>query len=148
MPRRGYQAIARTATLVAVLHLVASCAMHETSPREKATQNLKAMRIAAAAMPDAPRAAKVARAIDGLERELVSLRDLIEAFRRDVGALNAKPDATRAELEGVMDAFDTQRKNIRMRVLGWHAEMIAATTPAEWKSLAPLERAALLATEH
>jgi hypothetical protein len=74
---------------------------------------------------------------------LLSFRAVRDRFQSDVLALNARPDVTRPELEARIAQFDKQRVAIRTRVFELHSELIAATTPKEWKGLFPYERAVL-----
>jgi len=94
---------------------------------------------------DPVRAARVSEAVRGLDTDLTDFRREFTTMRDDLRAANARTDVTRAELEQLIDGYDTRRKALRTRVLARHAEMIAATTADEWSALAKHERKALSA---
>jgi hypothetical protein len=96
-------------------------------------------------VPDPQRQQRLQDAITGLDGDLGSFESALEGMRSELRAVNARPDATRAEIERVLDDFDAKRKTIRERVLQHHFAMIAATTDDEWHQLSHYERDALSA---
>jgi hypothetical protein len=96
-----------------------------------------------AKVPESQRAARLNKSITALGQELVSFRSVRDRFESDLLALNARPDVTRPELEARIGQFEKERVAIRTRVFELHSELIAATTPEEWKGLFPYERAVL-----
>jgi hypothetical protein len=121
----------------------------QITPHEELMASLEEMHEAVAQhVPDAQRAARLNSAVDGLGTELISFQKLLETAEADAKKLSARPDATRPEFESLLERFDTRRKAIRARLIDWHFQMIDASTPEEWKKLAPHERAALNAAEH
>jgi hypothetical protein len=124
--------------------LCAACASHPLPPEELAKANLEAMREAVAIeVPDASRAARLNQAIDGMDDQMREFAAAAHAFQENVRALNARPDATRAEFDTLVERFDTQRSTARKRLLELHFDLIAATTDEEWKRLSPYEKAVL-----
>ena len=131
-------------TLLIAMLLCAACASHHLPPKELLQANLEAMQEAVTAkVPDTQRAARLNKSINDLGQQLLSFRAVRDRFQSDVLALNARPDVIRGELEARIAQFDKQRVAIRTRVFELHSELIAATTPEEWKGLFPYERAVL-----
>jgi predicted nucleic acid-binding Zn-ribbon protein len=126
----------------AVLLLSAACASrHHLPPQADLRAQIEAMREAVAEkVPDAQRAARLEKAIDGYEMQLLSFGTALDAFRAKVQMLNSRHDATRPEFDTLVNGFDRERIAVRTRLLELHQEMIAATTDAEWKELAKRER--------
>jgi hypothetical protein len=132
----------RTSALASLL--CAACASHHLPPKELLEANLEAMQEAVTVkVPDTQRAARLNEAITNLGQRLLSFRTVRDRFQSDLLALNARPDVMRTELEARIGDFDKERMAIRARVFELHSELIAATTPEEWKSLFPYERAVL-----
>ena len=126
------------------LLMCSACASHHQPPKEILEANLEAMQEAVSAkVPDTQRATRLNKSIVDLGQQLLSFRAVRDRFQSDALTLNARPDVTRAELEARIGQFDKQRLAIRARVLELHSELIAATTPEEWKGLFPYERAVL-----
>jgi hypothetical protein len=124
--------------------MCAACASHHLPPKELLEANLEAMQDAVTAkVPDTQRAARLNQSITDLGQQLLSFRGIRDRFQSDLLALNARPDATRTELESRIGQFEKERMAIRARVFELHSELIAATTPEEWKRLFPYERAVL-----
>jgi hypothetical protein len=92
---------------------------------------------------DAQRAARLNKSINDLGQQLLSFQVLRERFQFDALTLNARPDVTRTELEARLSQFDRERTALRASVVDLHSELIASTTPEEWKKLFPYERAVL-----
>jgi hypothetical protein len=110
--------------------------------------NLKAMQAAVSAhVADAQRAARLNKVVDALREQLLSFDAVHNTFQSNIVALNARPDATRAEFETLIEQFNEQRVTCRKRVIDLHLEMVAATTVEEWKRLHRYERK-LLAESH
>jgi Spy/CpxP family protein refolding chaperone len=129
--------------------LCAGCKSHQLPPREQVKAHLEAMHEAVGSqVPDEQRAERLNKAIDALGAQLLSFEALLNTLHTDVQALNARPHATRAEFETLLEQFNRQRVTTRTRVAELHFEMIAATTAKEWQGLARYERAALTASEH
>jgi hypothetical protein len=137
----------RTHWLAAVL-ILAGCASHHLPPQELLAANLEAMQLAVPTkVPDAQRAARVNKAIDGLGQQLRAFEAVHSAFQSNFLALNSRPDATRAEFDTLVEQFDKQRVAFGTSMYALHAEMISATTPEEWKGLSGYERAVLTGLE-
>jgi hypothetical protein len=96
---------------------------------------------------DPQRAARVNKAIDDLRGQLLSFDAVHRTYQSNVVALNARPDATRAEFETLAENFGKERIAFRNRVFELHAEMIKATTAGEWKGLYPYERSILAVSQ-
>ena len=60
-------------------------------------------------VPDAQRAARTLKAIDGLEADLRELRDSVEALARNLRELNARPDASRGEFDALLARFEARQ---------------------------------------
>lgn len=126
------------------LLMCGACASHHLPPKEILEANLEAMQEAVSAkVPDPQRAARLNQSILNLRQQLLSFRAVRDRFQSDLQTLNARPDVTRTELEARIGQFDKERVAIRARVLELHSELIAGTTPEEWKGLFPYERAVL-----
>lgn len=126
------------------LLMCSACASHHQPPKEILEANLEAMQEAVSAkVPDTQRATRLNKSIVDLGQQLLSFRAVRDRFQSDLLTLNARPDATRTEFEARIGQFDKERVAIRARVLALHSELIAATTPEEWKRLFPYERAVL-----
>ena len=133
-----------SAWVVALLTCVACASRHELPPKAELQAQIESMREAVAEkVRDAPRAARLTKAIDGYETELLSFGTAFKTFRVKLLTLNSRPDATRAEFDALADAFARERIATRTRLIKLHLEMIAATTGDEWKGLAKHERAVL-----
>jgi hypothetical protein len=129
-------------TPVIAILLCGACASHHLPPKEILEANLEAMQEAVnARVADTRRAARLNKSINDLGQQLLSFRAVRDRFQSDVLALNARPDVTRPELEARIAQFDQQRVAIRTRVFELHSELVAASTPEEWKGLFPYERA-------
>jgi len=90
---------------------------------------------------DAGRAARVNEAVDGVEVQLLSIQKLVTSFHSEALALNARPDATRADFVTLVQQIDKQRLDARTNLINLHLKMTANTTADEWKELAGYERA-------
>jgi Spy/CpxP family protein refolding chaperone len=99
-----------------------------------------------AQVTDPQRAARVNKTIDDLEEQLLSFDVVHRTYQSNVVALNARPDATRAEFEALAENFGKQRIAFRNRVFELHLKMIEATTAEEWKGLYRYERNILAVT--
>lgn len=146
MGRLLLDAVARTlrVSLAAALMCSACASHHQLPPQAQLKAEIEAMRKAVAeTVPDAQRAARLDKAINGYETELLAFEKQVDTFRSKVEALNSRPDATRAEFDTLVGGSDQQRIATRTRLVELHAEMIAATTAEEWKGLAKYERAVL-----
>jgi hypothetical protein len=95
---------------------------------------------------DPQRAVRVNKAIDDLREQLLSFDGVHRTYQSNVVALNARPDATRAEFDTLAENFGKERIAFRNRVFELHAEMIKATTAEEWKVLYRYERNILAAS--
>ena len=134
----------RTYGLALLMCGACAYASHHLTPKENLEANLERMQEAVSAkVPDTQRAARLNKSIVDLGQQLLSFRAVRDRFQSDVLTLNARPDVTRTELEARIGQFDKERVAIRARVLELHSELIAATTPEEWKGLFPYERAVL-----
>jgi hypothetical protein len=143
---RGVTRVLRTLGFATALNL-AGCAHYHLPPKEMLA-NLEAMQEAVATkVPDAQRAARVNKAIDGLGEQLRPFEAVRTTFQSNFRALNCRPDATRVEFDTLVEQFNQQRVAFRASLYGLHAEMIAATTTEEWKGLSSYERAALTSSE-
>jgi hypothetical protein len=99
-----------------------------------------------AQVADPQRAARLNKAIDDLEKQLLSFDGVHRTYQSNVVALNARPDATRVEFETLTENFGKERIAFRNRVFELHAEMIEATTAEEWKALYRYEHNLLAAS--
>ena len=144
--RPAYRATSRFGAMALVVGLATGCSMWRHTPEQKMAHELQALREAVPQhVSDPARAARLGEAIRGLDTDLTEFRREYTAMRDSLRTANARPDVTRAELEQLIDGYDTRRKVLRTRVLARHAEMIAATTADEWSALAKHERKALSA---
>jgi septal ring factor EnvC (AmiA/AmiB activator) len=136
-------------TPLMVILLCAACASHHLPPKELLEADIEAMQEAVAAkISDAPRAARLNSSISELRQQLLAFQAECDRFQYDLLVLNARPDATRAQLEARIEQLDKQRAATRTRVFEVHSAMLAATTPEEWKGLFPYERALLTDSGH
>jgi hypothetical protein len=130
--------------LLAAAIALAGCADKSQPPRQKIAHALQEMSDdVSRQVGDPQRAARLQRAIDGLDADLTELQGAAEKLRADLRALNADPAATRAQFEQLLDAFDAERRHLRERVMQRHFEFLAATSADEWAVLAPHEQDAL-----
>jgi len=128
---------------------LASCAGNRPSARDTIASDIEEMRAAAAqSIKDPGRAKRVDRSIDGLGKDLLALQEAIANLRFHLRTVNARPDATRAEFDALLDTFEAERKALRSRILARHFELTAATTEEEWKALWRHERDALSVAAH
>src|SRR5262245_28006344 len=124
----------RSAAAALLAAALAGCAGNQPSARDTISGELKDMREAAMQrIADSQRAARARRSIDGLEVELLAFEETVANLRFQVRTLNARPDATRAEFDALLERFGAQRSAVRSRILARHFDLIAATTPEEWK---------------
>src|SRR5579862_8944992 len=124
---QGYRCTFASCALVLAAVGCIGCAGHAAPPREKLSDALEAMEgDVARHVPDPQRAARLQRAIDGLDADLGEFQDVVDKVRVDLKALNARTDATRPDFARLLDEFDARRRAIRDRVLQRHAELIAA----------------------
>src|SRR5262245_40023124 len=138
----------RRAAYVLLAVALAACAGNKASQREAIESDMRALHEAATGrIEDPQRAARAHRAIDGLGVELLALEETIANLRFQMRTLNARPDATRAEFDALLDAIDARHRAVRGRVLARHFELTGATTAEEWKDLWRHERDALIAAE-
>ena len=141
--------VAFTAALAAAILTIAGCASRATGPEKQQQRIAKELREMSEAVPkavaDANRAALVQVAIGRLDTELAGLRAALDNFEMDLRLLNARRDASRAQLAERLDLFETERKAARSRVLDIHLQMATAptTTAGEWKQLSGYEGKAL-----
>lgn len=136
----------RIRMLLLAATMLAGCAGHDTPARDTVTRELAAMsRKAGEQVPDAGRAARLQQAIDGLGAELIAFHDAYADISVELRELNADPAASRAQFEALLEQFEVKHRQLRERILQRHFELIALTSPAEWKALAPHERKAFLA---
>jgi hypothetical protein len=132
--------------LLAMAMALAGCAGKSQPPREKIARALQEMSWEVdRQVVDAQRAGRLQQAIDGLDADLGELQEVSETLRSSLRALNANPDATRAEFDRLLDGFDADRRRLRDRVLRHHLELLAATSADEWARLSRHERDALAA---
>jgi len=135
-------------SLCAVLAVaLAGCAANKPSARDAIANDLEEMRAEAAQrIKDPRRAAQTLESIEGLKEALFALEEAIANARFQLRTLDARPEATRAEFDALLDAFEARHRAARERVLARHFELIAATTEDEWKALWRHERDALVAS--
>jgi len=134
------------ALLLAALVALGGCAGKSQPPRQKIARALQEMSWEVARqVGDPERAARLQQAIDGLDADLNELQGVSETLRSRLRALNANPDATRADFATLLDGFDADRRRLRDRVLQRHFEFLAATSANEWAALSGHERDALAA---
>lgn len=131
---------------LAAAAIVAGCSGHQASRGENVASALDAMRAAARThVEDLRRQAVLLEAIDGMQADLAAFDATLAQAREQVRGINANPDATRAQVEALLDGFDAARKAARLRVLQRHFEMIDITNAGEWSHLASYERDAIMA---
>lgn len=139
---RAYRALATS--LMAMALGLAGCSMVDRTPEQRLAHEVQALRLAMPAhVADRARAAHLIDAVDALGADLDEFAQVYATLRARLVETNARPDATRAELDDVLTEFDTRRKALRSRVLQRHQALVAATTADEWRALAPHERRAL-----
>lgn len=85
------------------------------------------------------------QSIDGLEAELNAFDGTLAGASQDLLSLNANPDASRGQIESLLDRFESTRKEARQRIVQRHFELIALTNADEWPALSSHERKALIA---
>lgn len=128
-------------TAIAVIMCAACASLHGASSRDRLSADLQELHEAVTLnVDDSQRAAHLQSSIDALGQQMRSFQAQSQTFQSSFLALNARPDATRAEFDSLVEKFDKQRAAIRTRVLELHSEMIAATTDKEWKTLSYYER--------
>jgi len=136
-----------TRALCVLLALALAACAAKPSARDAIADELEEMRAEASQhIQDPRRAAQVLESIEGLKGELFALEEAIANVKFGLRTLNAKPDATRADFDALLDGFEAERNAVRARILSRHFELIAATTEDEWKRLWPHERDALVAS--
>ena len=132
------------AILAAACGVVVGCTTREIPQADVVGGKLKAVREEILrVVPDARRQAQLRRAVDRMERELHDFDQAISALSTASRALNADPDASRAQFQGLVDRFESRSRPIRERVTRAHFDLLALTTADEWKSIARHERDAL-----
>lgn len=132
--------------LLAAMAIAGGCSGHHATRAENVAGALDGMRAAARIhVDDLGRRAILLEALDGMQADLAGFDAAIEDARVRVRALNARPDATRAEFDALLDELDIARKAARDRVLRRHFDMVAITEPGEWSVLSTHERKAVMA---
>jgi hypothetical protein len=128
-------------TAIAVIMCAACASHHGASSQDRLTADLQELHEAVTLnVDDGQRAARLQSSIVALGQQMRSFGTLRQTFQSRFLALNARPDATRAEFDSLIEGFDKQRAAIRASVFRLHAEIIAATTDKEWKTLSYYER--------
>ena len=126
--------------------LVVACSSNRAKGPEGIASHLDAMRSAVTKhVADPQRRAGLLQSIDGLQDDLLTLRQVDFDTMTQIRALNTRADVPRTEMEAALDGLDQQRRRARGRVVQRHFQMTAQTTAAEWKELAGLERKAMMA---
>jgi hypothetical protein len=126
----------------------AGCTWHQGTRSEALAAAVQDMHAAAArTVYDQERLPLLQAAIDGLEADLGAFDAVVESAIAELHALNANPEATREQMDAVLDRFEAQRKQARLLVIRRHFDLIALTDAGEWSKLAPYERRLVLAAE-
>lgn len=138
------------AWLLAACVLLASagggCSAHRATRGEDVAHALDGMRAAAKrSIRDEERLPLVQQSIDGLEMALDAFDASLATGAAEFESVNADPDASRLQIEALLDRVEARRKAARQRILQTHFELIALTDTGEWAVLAPYERKALIA---
>jgi hypothetical protein len=132
------------AILAAACGVIGGCTTREIPQADVVGGKLKAVREEILrVVPDARRQAQLRQAVDRMERELDDFDRAISALSTASRALNADPDASRAQFQELVDRFESRSRPIRERVTRVHFDLLALATADEWKSIARHERDAL-----
>ena len=138
--------VRRRVALFALVVVTATGCGSSRGPADAVMENLERMRAEARTLvADPQRRAALELSIDGLQSDLLMMRETFRTTLEELRAVNARPEATRAELEQVMDDMDVRRGAARDRVVQRHFDLTALTFAAEWQALAKHERKALQA---
>lgn len=120
--------------------LACGCAGHKVSQADESARAVQAVRDEVArVVADLGRREKALAAVDRFEAELKTISSTVATFQRSLHVLNADPDATRAQFNDLIGRFQAERKVTRARLVQIHAELLAATTEEEWRSIAKRE---------
>jgi hypothetical protein len=105
-------------SLLAASLCIGCASRHHLPPEGQLRAEIEAMREAVSSeIPDAQRAARLDKAIDGYEAELLAFVKQTNTFRSKLVALNSRPDATRAEFATpARPALRDDRRHLSARV--------------------------------
>ncbi|MFA9438030.1 hypothetical protein ACDA63_00165 [Uliginosibacterium sp. sgz301328] len=132
---------------IAVAFFVAGCATHPEPPADTIRKEMAALRDAIdKAVKDPERAEQARQQSVAMETDLLALEQAVYQSSIELRALNARPDASRADFDAALDKFDGTRANLRQRIVDQHLALVASTTADEWKALFPYESRAMLAS--
>jgi hypothetical protein len=100
--RRVNNSRIRLGTVLIGAVICTTCAHQPLSPREQVMAQMESMHETVdQEIHETQRAAQAHRAIDALGRELIGVQEQVASARTDALALNARPDATRADFEAL-----------------------------------------------
>lgn len=120
--------------------LACGCAGHKESQADESAKAVQAVRDEVErVVADAGRREKALAAVHRFEAELKTFSVTVATFQQSLHVLNADPDATRAQFNDLIGPFEAERKVTRARLVQIHAELLAATTAEEWRSIAKRE---------
>lgn len=135
-----YRTVKSAVLAVCVAALACGCAGRKVSQAEESATAVQAVRDEVArVVADTGRREKALAAVDRFEVELKTFSATVATFQRSLHVLNADPDATRAQFNELIGRFQAERKVSRARLAQIHAELLAATTEEEWRSIARRE---------
>jgi len=137
---RRYRMVKSAVLAVCAAALACGCAGHKVSQADESARAVQAVRDEVArVVADPGRREKALSAVDRFEAELKTFNTTVATFQRSLHVLNANPDATRAQFNELIGRFHAERKVTRARLVQIHAELLAATTEEEWRSIAKRE---------
>ena len=130
--------------LLPVLVLLCGCAGHDVSQSDEIAKKVRIVRDEVSrVVPDAGRREKLQAALDRFGRELEGFSRSASKLQESLHALNADPDASRAQFTQLIDRYEGERKSYRMRLTQIHFELLALTTDEEWRAISKHEASAV-----
>ena len=130
-------------TLIFALSM-AGCSHQPVSETEARQQILDERQAFLNQIADSQRRVKLLDELKILQQELVDLNHTVDRYSAATKKLNQNYDATRAEFQQLLEAFNLSRKQLQDRILSAHFAIKNLTTEKEWKSIAKLEQKAVL----
>ena len=125
--------------------LASGCALRKGPPDPaKVQQKIAAAKEAERALvkrsvADADRANRLVELLAERDRVVAAHGDAVAAYRERMRAMNADYDTAPERLAEAVAAYNTQRQRLQSELAELIAEMKAATTADEWKTIAKYE---------
>jgi len=132
--------ILRFAAVAAAVLLFAACSHAPSTPQAHVTHGAAQMREAiTAAIAEPARRAQLLERADRYERVLQRYAGEFREFEQNLHRINASRDTPPAQIRALFAQFEQKRQAARAEVTDLHFEMLARTSPAEWRHIAKAE---------